>query len=155
MEGLPALDVWDLVINTFSPKEAEEIKHPESTRPKILPDPYNLVQHLDNVTPSLNITRKAADLIILEDNEAVIKMVNKGRSPQMRHIARTHRVNLDALFETITKDPAISLKYVNTKEQLADIFTKGSFTAASWRNLLELNQIGKQLPDLQKPTTPS
>ena len=36
-----------------------------------------------------------AILYIFEDNEAVIKMIIKGRSPTMRHVSRTHRVALD------------------------------------------------------------
>ena len=32
---------------------------------------------------------------VWEDNEAVIKMVIRGRSPTMRHVSRTHRVALD------------------------------------------------------------
>ena len=34
-------------------------------------------------------------LYVFEDNEAVIKMIFKGRSPTMRHVSRTHRVVLD------------------------------------------------------------
>ena len=35
----------------------------------------------------------------MEDNDAVIKMCIKGRSPALRHVARTHRINLDWLSE--------------------------------------------------------
>ena len=34
-----------------------------------------------------------------EDNETVIKMIIKSRSPTMRHVSRTHRVALDWLFD--------------------------------------------------------
>ena len=47
-------------------------------------------------------------LYVFEDNEAVIKMIMKGRSPTMRHVSRTHRVALDWLFDRInldSKDP--------------------------------------------------
>ena len=43
-----------------------------------------------------------AKLVVMEDNEAVIKMIIKGRSPTLRHVSRTHRVDLDWLFERIT-----------------------------------------------------
>ena len=45
-------------------------------------------------------------------------------------VTRTVRIDIDWLFERIKTDKGIFLKYVNTKEQLADILTKGSFTAA-------------------------
>ena len=51
-------------------------------------------------------------LYISDENEAVIKMILKGRSPTMRHVSRTHRVALDWLFDRINLDPKISIKYV-------------------------------------------
>ena len=56
----------------------------------------------------------------------------------MRHVSRTHRVDLDWLFERISKDPVIFIKYVPTKEQIADILTNGSFTAEAWSLLCKL-----------------
>ena len=43
-------------------------------------------------------------LYVFEDNEAVIKMIIKGRSHTMRHVSRTHRVALDWLFDRINLD---------------------------------------------------
>ena len=64
-----------------------------------------------------------AFLEVFEDNEAVIKMIIKGRSPTMRHVSRTHRVALDWLFDRINLDPKIQIKYIDTKNQLADSLT--------------------------------
>ena len=75
-------------------------------------------------------------LKIFEDNEAVIKMIIKGRSPAMRHVSRTHRVALDCLFDRINLGPKIQIKYIDTKNQLADILTKGNFTRDEWNHLL-------------------
>ena len=91
------------------------------------------------VPPSLPICYGRAYLYILEDNDAVIKMIVKGRSPNLRHVGRTHRVDLDWLFDRISKDPNCFVKWVGTKEQLADILTKGSFTADAWQALLKLS----------------
>ena len=71
---------------------------------------------------------KAAMLYIFEDNEAVIKMIIKGRSPTMRHVSRTHRVVLDWLCDRINLDSKIQIKYIDTMNHLADILTKGNFT---------------------------
>ena len=76
-----------------------------------------------------------------EDNEAVIKMVIKGRSPAMRHVSRTHRVALDWLFDRINLDSKIQIKYIDTKNQLAYILTKGNFTRDEWNHLLNLLNI--------------
>ena len=60
----------------------------------------------------------------LQDNDAVIKMIIKERTSQMRHVARPHQVDLDQLFERHNRDPNAYLKFVGTKEQLADIIKK-------------------------------
>ena len=45
----------------------------------------------------------------------------------MRHVSRTHRVALDWLFGRISLDPKIQIKDIDTKNQLADMLTKGKF----------------------------
>ena len=54
----------------------------------------------------------------------------------MRHVSRTHRVALDWLFDRINLDPKIQIKHIDTKNQLADILTKGNFTRDEWNHLL-------------------
>ena len=50
-----------------------------------------MVENIDFVHSNVQSSR----LYVFEDNEAVIKMIIKGRSPTMRHVSRTHRVALD------------------------------------------------------------
>jgi len=147
LEGLPALIFWDLVLEVFAPtqnaggnpKRNNPIRAPSlSISPNIFLD---MLGSIDYVPPSLPITYGRAKLYMFEDNDAVIKMVVKGRFTKLRHVARTHRVDLDWLFERISKDPSCLLKFVGTKEQLGDILTKGSFTQNSWQQLLDLIQI--------------
>ena len=52
-----------------------------------------------------------------------------------------HRVALDWLFDRINLDPNIQIKYIDTKNQLADILTKGNFTRDEWNHLLTLFNI--------------
>ena len=59
----------------------------------------------------------------------------------MRHVSRTHRVALDWLFDRINLDPKIQIKYIDTKNQLADTLTKGNFTRDKWNHLLCLFNI--------------
>ena len=78
----------------------------------------------------------------MEDNDAVIKMVSKGRCPILKHLSRTHRVNLDWLSERLRDDPNVYGRYIHTTMQLADLFTKGEFTADTWCNLCTLLRLG-------------
>ena len=95
----------------------------------------------DFIPSNVNSSRQEALLYVLEDNEAGIKMIIKGRSPTMRHVSRTHRVALDWLFDRINLDPKIQIKYIDTKNQLADILTKRNFTRDKWNHLLCLFNI--------------
>ena len=56
---------------------------------------------VDFISSNVNSSRQEALLHVFEDNEAVIKMIIKVRSPTMRHVSRTHRVALDWLFDRI------------------------------------------------------
>ena len=85
-----------------------------------------------------NLSHQEALMYVFEDNEAVIKMIIKGRSRTMRHVSRTHRVSLDWLFDRINLDHNIQIKYIDTKNQLADMLTKGNFTRDEWNHLLFL-----------------
>ena len=88
--------------------------------------------------------------VILEDNEAVIKLINKLRWPSLKYVPRTQRVDLDFIIERINSDPGIFVKYIGTLHQIADIFTKGMFTAAQFQNLTRMCMIGKIRPIIQK-----
>ena len=73
---------------------------------------HGMIDDLDNVdftSSNVHSSRKEAMLYVFEDNEAVIKMIIKGRSPTMRHVSRTHRVALDWLFNRINLDPKIQI----------------------------------------------
>ena len=102
---------------------------------------HGMIDHLDNVdfiSSNVYSSRQEALLYVFEDNEAVIKMIKKGRSPTMRNVSRTHRVALDWLFDRINSDPKIQIKYIDTENQL---LTKGNFTRDEWNHLLCLFNI--------------
>ena len=88
-----------------------------------------------------NSSRQEALLYVFEDNEAVIKMIIKGRSPTMRHVSRTHRVAPAWLFDRINLNSRSKSNLLTTKNQLGDILTKGNFTRDEWNHLLCLFNI--------------
>ena len=59
----------------------------------------------------------------------------------VRHVSRTHRVAFHWLFDRINLDPKIQIKYVDTKNQLADMLTTGIFTRDEWSHVLRLFHI--------------
>ena len=99
------------------------------------------LSNVDYVSSNVKSSRSGAMLYIFEDNEAVIKMIIKGRSPTMRHVSRIHRVALDWLFDRINLDPKIQIKNVDTKNPLADMLTEGNITRDEWDHLHRLFNI--------------
>ena len=101
-----------------------------------------------------NMTRPAASgsqthLVIAEDNEAVIKIIRKCRSIALRHLPRTHKIDVTWLFE-VCEAPEIHLRHVKTDSQVADLLTKGFNSPDKWGSLLKIAQIhqGSQQPGL-------
>ena len=94
--------------------------------------------NIDHIPSNTIHSGDGAMLYVFEDDEAVIKMMIKGRSPTMRHVSWTHRVALDWLFDRINLNPKIQIRYVDTKHQLADMLTKGNFTRDEWNHPLRL-----------------
>ena len=79
-----------------------------------------MIDDLDTVefiSTNISSSRLEALLYVFEDNEAVIKMIIKGRSPTMRHVSRTHRVALDWLFDRINLDPESNTLTPKTNSQ--------------------------------------
>ena len=68
----------------------------------------------------------------------MIRMISKSRSSDMRHVSRTHRVDLDRSFDQINLDQAIKIKYVNTNQQFADVLPQGSLSQDRWTQLTQL-----------------
>ena len=78
----------------------------------------------------------------LRDNEAVIKndyerqkSNNEDMFPELIEL-----LLIGCSIESIL-DPKIQIKYIDTKNQLADILTKGNFTRDEWNHLLTLFNI--------------
>ena len=145
LDGLPALELWDLIVSVLGnvsgvsdrsgqPDDDVHKRHKSQKKTDVMED-------IDSVPSNVQSARQQALLYVFEDNEAVIKMIIKGRSPTMRHVSRTHRVALDWLFGRISLDFKIQIKYIDTKNQLADILTKGNFTRDEWNHLLSLFNI--------------
>ena len=147
LDGLPALELWDLIVSVLgngsrvsdgSGKPESDVHKRQKSHNKI-----SVVHDIDAVPSNVQSARQEALLYVFEDNEAVNKMFMKGRSHTMRHVSRTHRVALDWLFDRINLDSKIQIKYIDTKNQLADILTKGNFTRDEWNHLLTLFNISR------------
>ena len=73
----------------------------------------------------------------------------------MRHVSRTHCIDLDSLFETVNLDSNISIRHVKTKEHIAYILTKGSFAVSQWNDAMRLVDISALPSDNMSVRSPS
>ena len=129
MDGIPALDLWNLVKEVFHCNQNQPSKTKDSSAQRDLwhrvmsskrtknqtkaPTKHDSSElfHVDNVPSNVRFSQSIAMLYIFEGNEAVIKMKIKSRIPTVRHVPRTHRISLDWLFDRIINlDPKIQLK---------------------------------------------
>ena len=89
LDGLPALELWDLTVSVFGSVSQisdrtgrpvnVDVKRHQKSQGKI-----NVMENIDSVPSNVQSSRQEALLFVFEDNEAVIKMIIKGRSPAMR-----------------------------------------------------------------------
>ena len=140
-EGLQALAFWELVTELLSTSPTAKTAETHTVIPKDLEmNPYSERFNPAKYFAYCRRPQQTTCLIIAEDNEAVIKLVKKARSMALRHLPRTHRIDLQWLFE-VCSHPRVCMKYVNTKQQAADLMTKSLNNPQVWQHLLDLAQI--------------
>ena len=83
-DGLPALELWDPFVSVFgnishiSDRTGQPMNGKNKSHEKI-----DVTQDIDSVPSNVQSASQEALLYVFEDNEAVIKMIMKGRSPTM------------------------------------------------------------------------
>ena len=100
--------------------------------------------------PMLEVWQQLISAIILqrwEDNEACIAIAKKGFSAKLRHLSKTHRINVASVCETVNGHQDMKLSYINTSEQRGDPLTK-ALSVQKWSHALDLlSIITQRLPD--------
>jgi len=139
-EGLQVLAFWELVTELLGTSKAQTAETRMATPKACELNPYSERFDPAKYFAYTRRPKQTTRLIIAEDNEAVIKLVKKARSMALRHLPRTHRIDINWLFE-VCAHPRVIMKYVNTKQQCADLMTKALNNPQTWQHLLELVQI--------------
>ena len=96
----------------------------------------------------------------MEDNEAVIKILRKGRTLALRHVSKTHRKNIDWIYDACCNEDTL-VRYIDTKHQLSDILTKAFSNKKrnQWEHVVQLcgfrvSPHDVTTPDARKPIQP-
>ena len=154
-EGLQVLTFWEHVVQLFHPAQQPTNKKETITKgqPNITVDGHDIDFNPRKYHAYTRPLHLQTDLIIAEDNEAVIKIIRKCRSIALRHLPRTHRIDVNWLFE-VCQSPEIQLRYCNTKQQIADLMTKAINSPPIWNHLLDLAQVRAGPLPTTRRTTP-
>ena len=108
LDGIPHLHLWEDIVLMFTDKPRPRFERrlkPAGMYEIIAED----VDYVQKTLPELTCHGK---LVVMEDNDAVIKMIIKGRSNKLRYAARTQRIDLDWLFCIMRQDPG-SVSYTH------------------------------------------
>ena len=84
------------------------------------------------------VPERPVRLLFQEENQAIIQILKTQKNPILRHLNRTHRVNVSWLCEVFKNLKAVELKYCKIDEMAADIFTKAFTNPIKWNAALEL-----------------
>ena len=102
-----------------------------TAKPYHIKSQYNeAMEHVRRGSNCQAVAINTTPMIICEDNEGVVKIARKGKSGTLeRTIGRTHRICVDFAYEmSQIVIPSMKIVYVDTTEQMADMYTK-SFTS--------------------------
>ena len=91
LDWIPALDLWDLIVlvlgntaqnhdRTGQPVVCRDASHVQGQQSRGM---FNVLNNVDRVPSNVQFSHQEALLYVFEDNEAVIKMIIKGRSPTL------------------------------------------------------------------------
>ena len=84
------------------------------------------------------VLERPTELVFQGDNQATIQIRKTQKNPTLRHLNRTHRVNVSWLCEVFRNLKEVELKYCKTDEMAADIFTKAFTNPIKWNAALNL-----------------
>ena len=140
LDGLLALEWWDFIVSVLGnvSRVSERSGQPDNDVHKRHKSykKIDVMEDIDSVPSKVESSRQEALLYVFEYNEAVIKMIVEHGSPTMRHVSRTHRVALGLVVRSNKSGFQIQIKYIDIKNQLADILTKWNVTRDEWNHLL-------------------
>ena len=79
---------------------------------------------------------KTMTVSITEDNTTAIRVITSGKKPTIRHMSRTHRINIQFLHAPVVRKQ-VQLVSCRTDHMCVDIVSKHCTNLPIWRNVLE------------------
>ena len=150
MDGIPALDLWELIVavlhgNTYQSNQkrgdpctnlVRAVPHTLQKRKKISWDDWWFRQcWFYSLKRTFFWSRSFVVYLWRQRGSNQDRWSWREEVLQWDMFPEPTEVALDWLLDRINLDPQIQIKYIDTKNQLADILTKGNFTRDEWKHL--------------------
>jgi hypothetical protein len=133
VEGIPALQLWETLSHMMNNKPMPGVYEQRFGPNTINWTIADMVADENNVRiESINIP-----MHFHEDNQAAIQVIKTGRNPTMRHLGRTHKIDIGWLHNVFARG-LCSLGYCDTEKQAADMFTKSFAEKTKWHTVCGL-----------------
>ena len=84
------------------------------------------------------LTKRKNVIAFMEDNEASAQIIKTGKCPTLRHMNRTHNVDVAWLHDRFKAKDMIVVELCPTRLMAADIFTKGFTEVNKWVRACQL-----------------
>ena len=126
IDGLPVLQFWECVLETLSCKTAKG--NVTNARESFRFIRILAVVFLSQLTtPNIPTSSHSAQHCLFEDVAAVIRMINRGRRSNQRHVTRTHRVDVDlTVFERLHLAHSLFDEVRANKRSIGGYFNRGN-----------------------------
>ncbi len=69
--------------------------------------------------------KRPVAMTVCEDNESTIAVIESGFSPQLRHLAKTHRISLSVVHDICQPENHVEVEHIGSALQKGDLLTKG------------------------------
>lgn len=143
-EVLPLMDLWDTVAYAISAgKPSPPVHRPRSS---VVPEAGG-IWRASIKTSHVEGPPETTNLMVYEDNQSTIAVFEKGHSPKLTHVTRTHRVNIHWIAEVLG-NPKVTLTYIQSEFQAADIFTKAFTVPQVWDRLCKLINLHRTVDEI-------
>ena len=141
MDGLPALQFWACVLETLSKKTAKGNLERHKRERVILSHSHSdtcAFESIDHVPANTSNSSHSTRLVLFEDNAAVVHVIHKRRAPNLRQVTRTHRVDLDQIFDSELAQFYVCAILANKWSASVIFLTEGTFTTMQLHSVLHL-----------------
>jgi hypothetical protein len=118
-------------------KKQSAVSHSTAESEMIAADLGLRTEALPMMTLFDQVLKRSIRCLFLEDNQATLRIIATGKYQNLRHVSRTHRVNIHMVSE-IVQDGTVDIGACESHLMAGDIFTKCFPSSSKWYDVMKL-----------------